>query len=486
MTENTLISALSNLTHTENGALAYSSTLNPLLDLFSKQGGMRGYDSSSVTSILSAARSSDVTLFARNMFYLRDIRGGLGERQTFRHILAWYAKNHPEELVPLLHHVPEYGRWDDLIWLISNNDSVPVIEEIFNLIRAQIKLDKAKMKDSESISLLAKWLPSENASSKVTQTNARIVRSFLGLYPKQYRKMLSEMRAYIDVTERKMCAKQWDLIDYSAVPSRAMLKYGKAFKKQDFNRFSQFLYKVQTGEAKINSGTLYPSDIVHSWQTGQGDEQTWTAQWEALPDYCDGRNAIVVADVSASMNGQPLEVSIGLALYFAERNKGPFHNCFITFSSEPEFVKLDSNQSIAEKLKTISRANWTQSTDILAMFRLILNRAVQNNVPQEHMPESMYIISDMQFNSCDRSFNRTTFEIIEQEYRDAGYVRPSLIFWNVRASSGQPVKEDTTGTALVSGYSPSVFQAAMSRNMNPGDMMLQILNSERYSPIVVG
>jgi hypothetical protein len=282
-----------------------------------------------------------------------------------------------------------------------------------------------------------------------------------------------------------MSAGKWDEINFEHVPSRAGMLLRKAFSKRQAERYVAYLESVKKGDKKINASTLYPYEIVAKVMAGYGDD-TLEAQWNALPDYVEGddSNAMVIADVSGSMSGVPITVSISLALYIAERNKGAFHNFFMVFSGTSELIQV-KGKSLKDKINHIQRSDttWGQNTNLQAAFDSILRAAVKNNVPENDMPKKLFIISDMQFDSSGA--NRTNFDAMKDKYARAGYVLPQVIFWNVHSTNKEaPVTLDQRGVYLVSGCSPSIFKAAInSRAINPMEMLLDVINSDRYAAI---
>lgn len=362
-----------------------------------------------------------------------------------------------------------------------------------------------------SISLLAKWAKSENSSSSETKRQAKIIREGLGMTPRNYRKMLSEMRKYIDVVECKMSAKQWGEIDYETVPSRANLIYNNAFLRNDEERRREYLGALEKGEVKINAGTLYPHDIVHKYGIGRWGSNSYDATleglWKALPDTVKGDgNTIVVADGSGSMTCNvggntrvtALEVANALAIYFAERSSGEFKDKYITFSENPQLVDFSKAKTLREKLQIALRHNEVANTNIEAVFELILATAVKNHMSQDELPKNILIVSDMEFDSCATTnavvnsgwYSRhsrpttTLFDAIVQKYAAHGYQIPRLVFWNVNSRTGTiPVKENELGVALVSGFSVNIVNMVMSDKLDPYECLLDVLNSERYQPI---
>lgn len=350
---------------------------------------------------------------------------------------------------------------------------------------------------------MAKWLPSINASSKDSKRLGRIIAAHLGLSEREYRKTLTQLREKLRIVETLMCSQEWSHIQYDKLPSRASFMYRNAFKKHDEARYSDYLSRVEKGEAKINASTLFPYDIVHKYLYGgcSGDK-TLELQWNALTNYMEGQefNGLVVADVSGSMEnrealytkdpktrnlyGMPMSVSISLAMYIAERNCSPvWKDKFLTFSSRPTLQTIVGN-TIEEKIGYLQRAHWERNTDLNAVFQTILDAATRNNVPQDQMPQKLIIVSDMQFDQCCRSNKRRNFEQIQKMYRKAGYELPELIFWNVNSTSNVPVKAHDTGTCLVSGCSPSILKYVLTGAIiNPVETMNEVIYSERYEPV---
>jgi uncharacterized protein DUF2828 len=480
---NTLLKGLQkefNYTRTENMALTYKSTLDGVLDLFYHAPAKRGQD---ITSLFANAYNDNALLAIKIMFYTRDIRSGQGERELFRQMLNWMYKNDQRAFNAVAPLVPEYGRWDDLL---TFTDSDLVRRQV----NAQFKLDMI----AEHPSLLAKWMPSENTSSVKTRALAAKWRVILGLTPRQYRTRLSLLRKRINVLERLMSAGEFGAINYSTVPSNAGLRYRKAFSTRDAERYVAYLESVKKGEAKINSATLYPYDLLktyitsaHPWSFAREEDTTIELQWKALPNFADtDDNVLVFCDVSESMyNGmsavRPIFISVSLAIYLAERNHGAFANNFISYTDIPRLITLRGN-SLLDRVKQVFAAGVGYNTDLQAAFDLVLDTALKNKVSQEEMPKYIIIVSDMEFDSVGHG---TNFETIKRKFARSGYTMPKLIFWNVSSRAEQvPVLSDEKDVYLVSGASASVFKSVVSaKAVTPFEMMLEILDSERYAQI---
>lgn len=480
--EQSLQKTMNATARTENGAVSNLTTNSSLLDLFSQIGALRtGSGARSRIAQFDRAVSEDNLLALKILFHARDIRGGSQERETFRIFYKHLATTRPEMAAKNLHLIPEYGRWDDLWCLLDTS----LKSQVIGLIKNQLISD-AK---SEKPSLMAKWLPSENTSSNATCKLATLIRKELGLSSRDYRKVLSNLRSKINIVEKSMSQRKWDKIVYEHVPSRASMKYRKAFKKHDGKRYDAFLTAVMNGEKKIHAGALFPYEIVEKVLT-TGQNETLEALWKNLPNYF-GENAddsLVVADVSGSMYGTPLYVSISLAMYMAERNKGIWNGKFITFSSDPTF-NMVTGKTLFDKVTSLSRAQWGMSTDIEKVFDMILKAAKDAKLSNDEIVKKIFIISDMEFNAArgHRSDHKTLFRTISDKYQKAGYTLPTLVFWNVRSAREQfPMSLDDTNFQMVSGCSPSILQYMFTnKNESAYEKMMTVLSSERYSAITL-
>lgn len=474
-------------TKTENGADAKNTTDSALLDMFATIGSMRNRSEDEIIQKFELAFQGDALGAIRCLFYARDIRGGLGERHVFRVLLPYIAEKHTDILNKNIGFIPEYGRWDDFYPLIGTKSE----EKAWDIIATQLLKDKVSMQNGEPCSLLAKWLKKADASSQNTRKLGIYTAKKLGMSVYDYKRLCVKLRRYIDVVEQRMSANEWDTINYPSVPSRAMMNYRKAFARHDQERFDEYLNKVQSGERKINSATLYPYDIVEKILYGHEDSKVLEVQWDNLPDYVDGDvNAVVMADVSGSMSwdgGRPLATSIGLAMYFAERNKGAYHNLFMTFSGNPQFVELKGN-TIFQKIEFISRADWGNNTDLEKALLKILDVAIENNCSQKEMPKSLIIISDMEIDEADGQNHRENFyDYVSRVYEEHGYKIPNVVFWNVdRRHDVFLADKNRKGVQLVSGQSASTFKNLIGCvDKTPVEMMYSVLNSERYQTIQI-
>ena len=475
-------------TRTENGAVALNTTGDARLDLFGTIGSLRTAEKERITRLFSEEYKADPMFATKIAFYARDVRGGLGERQTFRTILQYMAEYHPEALRLNLDLIGVYGRYDDLYCLIGT----PLEYEMWAAMKRQFEEDRQNLAAGNAISLLAKWIKTADASSETTRKLGILTAQKLGYSVYEFKRLVRAMRKQIGIVEALMSAGRWDEIRYSAVPSRAMVIYRNAFMKHDADRYGAFVQKAVSGEEKIHSATLFPYDIVEKvmqmdWNRCRVTEDpALEAQWRQLPSYVEaGTNALVIADTSGSMYGRPMATSVGLAVYFAERNTGAYHNMFMSFSGTSR-IQMLKGETLAQKIASINMNDWANNTNLQAAFQHVLEIAVQNHVAQEDMPKSLIVISDMEIDYCgDR--NWTFYEKMSQRFRKYGYQIPNVIFWNV-ASRHDVFHADKsrTGVQLVSGQSAAVFRQVMQCvGLNPVEAMEKIINSERYAAIAV-
>ena len=472
-----------NKTYTENGAVTHRTSGKDCLNLFAAIGALRRADDQNICSRFLKAYAENPDLAMKILFYARDVRGGLGERRVFRSILVWLASNEKSSVVRNLPYIAEYGRWDDVLVLLKT----PCRKEALALLEEQFREDLAALEDGGDISLLGKWLPSVNASNQETVVMAKMIAKSFGLSDRDYRKALTGLRARIRIIENNLREKDYTF-DYSKQPSKAMFKYRKAFLRNDGERYAAFMDRVDRGEAKLHTGTLMPYELVErAYDCSEEERRSLDVTWRTLEDFTTDENALVAADGSGSMywgsKPMPAAVAQSLAIYFAEHNKGKFHNHFLTFSMTPQLVEI-KGKDFVEKVRYCRTFDECANTNLEAVFDLILQAAAENHVPRAEMPAKLYIISDMEFDHCVKNSSMTNFENAKASYAAAGYKLPDLVFWNVDSRhEQQPVKENDRGVALVSGNSPRIFSMVMDGELNPYDFMLSVIDTERYAPI---
>ena len=491
--ENELNNAIS---ITENGAVGYKTTGKKLVDLNFAVSSLRHKTEKEIINKFIDTFYEDKMLAMKWLFYIADIREGLGERRTFRVIMNYLADNHSDIAIAVLRLIPEYNRWDSVVTLLNCNNA-DVSNEVLAIIKEQLSCDMANMRKHKPISLLAKWMPSINTSSTKTKECAKIICHYLGWKEATYRKTFAELRKYLDVVECKMSAKEWDKINYATVPSNANVRYSKAFMRNDTERRQAYLESLVKGETKINAGVLFPHDVVHKYSKGwhiKPYDEALEQMWKSLKDMGDIHNTIVVADGSGSMTTTvdnassvtALEVANALAIYCGERCSGEFKDKYITFSHRPQLVNFVNANSLHDKLEIALKHSEVANTNIKAVFDLILKTAINNNMSQDEIPQNILIISDMEFDSATYGYglNANLFDTIATKYAEYGYKLPRLVFWNVNSRTGTiPVKQNDMGVALVSGFSVNVLKLVMSGELDPYKLLVDMLNGERYNAV---
>lgn len=489
---NTFVNHLNNLSsmkNTENGAVAYNTTNNSVYDLFALGGAYRTRSTAEKNTLFTNAFNENPELALKCLFYLRDVRGGQGERDFFRvnfdHIILNDMLS-DKTIEYLFNLIPEYGRWDDLLYFYGRHNAV-IDKMIVRIIKKQLSEDFI----ADHPSLLAKWLPSENASSRDAKFKAIHLAKEIGMTPKRYRKTLSYLRNQIKVVEKLMSENRWNEIEFDKLPSKAGYLYRNAFanREETRERYDEFIHSDNT---TVNSSTLYPYEIVKPCYDKYGynvnylpdsEIQTMQKYWDNLPNYLTGKNHSVMCmvDVSGSMSGLPLMVSTSLGVYCAERLNGAFNNLFMTFSENPQVVKLRGH-SIYEKIKNMNNAGWGFNTDLVRAMRLILKIAKQSN--SEDVPDALLVISDMEIDMSDRDDTlMSDMENVRSEFENAGIKMPHMIYWNVNARH-DTVLDRGNDVTCVSGFSPVIFQMVLSGKTGM-EVMLDKLNSERYSSIKI-
>ena len=494
---NTFMSNLqdaTNFTRTENGALAHKTTKSAVYDLFALGGAFRGRSDEDCILLFKNALEEDERLALQCLFYLADCRGGQGERRFFRVCYKWLAKTYPKIAKRNLEMIPEYRRWDDVIYSLVDT---PLQNDALSFIKRQLAVDV----QCKTPSLLAKWLPSENASSKETKRMGNIVRSYLKMSHKEYRKILSELRTRINIVEKLMSANRWDEIEFDKIPSRAGLIYKNAFARRDIikQKYEAF---AKSEDTKVNASVLYPYEVVYKAVEGgcgwsynfnkisDTDRAIIEKYWKNLPDYLNGKDCkmMCVVDTSGSMTGAeasaPINVAIGLGMYCAERIGGAFKDHYISFSSKPRLIKIEGVDFV-DKVRRIYRTNLCQNTDIEATFKMLKNVALASK--PEDVPETIVIISDMQIDSMSvgrwsSDKTATEMERIREDWEREGLKCPKLVYWNVQARNNT-ILDSGEDVTFVSGMSPVIFEQVIS-GVTGYDLMLEKLESERYKDII--
>ena len=497
-----------NFITTENGAIAHRTTKSDLLDMFALGAAMRSRSDADVILMFRKALAENETYALKCLFYIRDVRGGQGERRFFRICMKDLAKNYPDIARRNLTHIPQYGRWDDLYVFVDT----PLEADAFELMKNQLALDV----ECKTPSLLAKWLKSENTSSKESRKLGNKTRIAFGMNHKQYRKTLAVLRERINVLERLMSENRWDEIEFDKIPSRAGLIYKNAFARHDLEReqseknVTTYAEFAKSTETKVNAKALYPYECVAEalkiFRTGSyysmrelpafndTNRLMVNKYWDNLTDYFNGAtfNGIAVVDTSGSMvrndAAAPINVAISLGLYCAERAQGPFAGHYISFASRPQLIKTEGVDFV-DKVQRIYKTNLVDDTNIEATFNLMLNTAIQNRCSQDDLPQNVIVISDMEFNTAmdyrsgiNSNTVDTLLEGIAKKWAAHGYEMPHLIFWNVDARQNNIPMIGNGRISYVSGMSPTIFETIMSGKTGY-DLMMEKLDSDRYTVI---
>lgn len=493
---------VANIGYTENHAIKHLTTKSDLLDMFAMGGAYRSRSDEDVILLFKKAYIENPVYALKCLFYLRDVRGGQGERRFFRICVKWLANYDTEAMRRNLRYIPMFGRYDDLYVFVGT----PLENDAFNFMKEQLALDV----ECKTPSLLAKWLKSENTSSAESRKLANITRQHFGMNHKQYRKTLSVLRNRINIVERLMSENRWDEIEFDKIPSKAGMIYKNAFARHDLER-EKSAKEVQTyaefardTTKKVNAKTLYPYECVEEAAKLMGSTRWGSCHvsmdntdrlmvnkfWDNLTDYFNGAslNALAVVDTSSSMWGTPVYVATSLGMYCAEKANGPFAGHYVSFSRNPRLVKVEG-VDFCDKVDRIIRTDLCENTDIEKTFDMLLNTAIRNKCSQEDLPQNIIIISDMEFDRArgysyySNNLNaETLMEGIARKWANAGYEMPHLIFWNCDARQNNIPMLGNGPISYISGFSPSIFETIMSGKTGY-DLMMEKLNSERYAVI---
>lgn len=501
---------LNELTTTENGATTYASTGEYLLDLNYNIPSLRS-NPYKFENTFTKAYSEDKNLAIRWLLYLRDIKNGAGERNSFRVLFVDFAMKYPAvalEIIKKCNIQNNFGRWDDIIyiWFALKDVSEEITNYIKYIITKQLNEDIKKCAEATSsdedchISLLGKWMPSINTSSKKTRLIANWIANELKLSSKQYRKMLSILRKHSKVVEVDTSSNNWKEIKYERVPSYANLKYKDAFLRHDTDRRKDYLTKLKEGKTTINASTLFMYDIIHNYRKDSDvyygfnvtKDDSLEQLWKNLPAPAELTNTLVVRDGSGSMltrvlkNSSVTSMDIGdsICIFLSQFNTGEFKNKFITFSGKPKIVDLTSTDDLYAKINILGEYDDCTNTNIEKVFNLILNTAINNKIAQEDMPERIVIVSDMQFDCvCGGTTpNQSLFEYLIEKYEKHGYKMPKLIFWNtsIYADRNVPLRTNENGVTLLSGFSSSMVNMVVNNELDPFKALIKILKSKKY------
>lgn len=493
MNQNNILIDGENISYTENGAKSLLTTGSKCLDFYFKT--VRKISQEDTINKLAEAWNEDPLSTLKIIFHIRDCRGGKGEREIFRWCCQWLAQNKKNHLLHNVKHIPNFGRWEDLLWLLDfDNDTSKIIS---NLIAEQLKSDINDMNSGKLISLCAKWVPTEGKKHDKKLDAVNKICKALKCNKKNYRKeYVTPLRQYLDIVEKLMCGKKWNEINYNKVPGIAMNKLKKAFEKNDPERFKEFKNKLQNKDSsvKVNASTVEPHQCVKQFMNNFEDDPIIEAQWEEIVKRVQKlgtfKDSIIISDVSGSMSGEPMQVSVALGILISSLTEGQFNNKIITFETNPKLHSVSGN-NLREKVKNVMDMDWNGSTNFQAVFDLILTNAKFYNLTQEQMPKRLYVISDMQFDECDECDNGnnflTNYEHIKLKYSEFGYKMPEIIFWNVRGNSQDFTNNQfDKGVAMISGFSPSILKAVINNDdFSPLGVLKNIINDDRLKCITL-
>ena len=480
---------------TENGARAYTTQGNALTDLFAQIGALRPRAEQEIARKYAEAFSVNPLLATKMLFYAGNVRGGLGERRTFRTCLRWLAENHPSIVTKNAALIPHFNRWDSMFVLVGTAAE----KEMWKVIADQLNSDMAAVAASKTtrkpqpISLLAKWMPTETASAKDTRDLAFHTMRNLGLTPRAYRKVLTALRKHLKVVEATMSAREWQAIQYAQVPSYAMKNYRKAFAKHDPDGFAAYKTSLVKGETKVNASTLFPYDLVAQYSRGGYggrncmEDTIVEAQWKALPNYVSGENNILImADVSGSMYGRPMDTSVGLATYFAQRNKGAYRNLYMSFTNDPHFIELKEGATLADCVRRLYSTDVGYNTNLEKAFDYILRHAIANGVSNEEMPTALVVVSDMEIDRYIRQNRMDFVDAMKTKFARHGYTLPKLILWNVEARNDTFLSKQE-GVICVGGQSASTFRELCGNldGKTTWDIMCETLGNKMYDCVTI-
>lgn len=449
-----------NDSRTDNGAMTHSTTNSKCLDFFTLAGSARGVD---LVQEFKEAWNENPDVAIRTLLWSRDIRGGAGNRNVLRQLWPIALDNLANGVNTVKFNLSaiEMGRWDDVLSLVGTPHEAKAFVHIRNGLKNEDQL-------------CAKWMPRKGPV-------AAKLRKYLGLSPKAYRKLLVGLS---NTVETQMCAKQWDQINFEHVPSVASARYQKAFGRNAPDQYGEYLGKLESGEAKIHAGAIFPHNICQTVRTG--NPSIADQQWKALPNYMEGSDdrVLPMIDVSGSMyqsiggSTTAIHVAISLGLYISERSTSIFKDTFLTFSERPEMCKVTG--TLRERCNQISKASWGYNTDLAKALGVILKQAMSNDVPEDQMPTKLIVLSDMEFDSCGHQNN---LDLMKQMYQASGYTMPHIVFWNLTDDNknNHPAKTNEEMVSTVSGFSPSILKSVLSGKVTtPYQTMLETVMTERY------
>ena len=495
-------------TTTENGMAAHSSTGSACLDFFASV--VRDTPSAKVVDLFRTAYLENPSLTLKILLNLRDCIGdGKQEKRVSFDAFAFLKTWKPRTYLKNLKGFTDVGCYKDLLVLDSMCRHPLVADPELKLMAAALKMNKAILDArlvrpmagggaadpadvKKSLNLSPKWSPTENCKDDNKMKAAHRLAALLGVTMRNYRvEYLTPQRREVDVLERNQSLGTWDKIYLPGVPATAARKQKKAFMKHLPEKYTAHLAAVQAGKSKMNSKGIQPHELVRTYlQYGTTHvDAAVNAQWKALEDRLAAAGAfdgcVPVCDVSGSMAGVPMEVSLGQGILVSSLSKGRFKNRVITFSAVPQWHTI-TGETLGEKVHSLSRAAWEMNTDFIAVFKMLLTEGTTYGLTPEQMPKKILVFTDMQFDAATNAgrYQAAHAEVVSM-YAAAGYTVPDIVFWNLRDTKVSfPVRKDTPGVALMSGFSAEMLKLLMDNApMTPYSMMLRAVS--KYEVVVV-
>ncbi len=461
--------------HTANGAPSLSTSDGALVNLFYRC--VRGIDDKTLYALAEEAAKDSMLNTLKIIAYVRDIRGGKGERDLGRALFQWLLSREHLLIQNMWLYLDTYGRYDDLIHLPPKSLAY---KEYVRLIGNQLKQDLVQMKDNKQVSLVAKWIPSESSAiNKKTNFTYRLARSMKIGMPELRKIYLTPLRNHINILERNMCSMNWPVIEYEKLPSQALNRHVEAFKRNDLEKYNAYLEALKNKTAIVNVKALHPHEVVKKYMECRERDELTEAQWQEMLKDLPESNAVVLSDVSSSMSGLPMLISVTLGILLSSIcSNRDFHRRVLTFESQPRFVQL-SGESLHKDVQTLMNAPWGGSTNICAAFDAILETNSEKPV------DRLIIVSDMQFNRADSVYNESTYQVMKQKFVSANKKMPHVVFWNVNGAFNDfQALANIPGVSMVSGFSVDILEAILQGDsLTPYDTMMRVLNRERYSHI---
>lgn len=490
--------SLDNITYNEKNGISLKSTNNNLINLFFKL-NRDTYKNTELYEWINKAFNENPLLTMKILFNSRDCRGGKGDRKTFINSMNYIKINYYNWWVINVQHIPEYGRYLDLIEMYEDTiETTKSNDKLIKLIVNQLNEDYENMRQGNPISLLAKWIPSEGKKWNKTGILRYICKELFNvkvITPYHYKKLrtmyLTPLRSYLRIVESYMCSGKWNDIDYATVPSIAMNNLKNAFSKHSPELFNTWKLSLSKGETKVCSSQVDPHILVNQYMKKQAPDEVIEAQWleilNKIKEFGSFKDTLVLSDVSGSMKGTPMEVSIALGILISSLTSETFKNQIITFEENPQWHIIPNDcTSLYSKVKNVCNMSWGGNTNLYKVFDLILNRAKDLKLPNANMPKRLIILSDMQFDQVVDSQD-TQFLQIKKNYKDANYDVPQIVFWNLRGDTTLdfPVCYNEKDTALISGYRACILKQLINcTDFTPYTIMMDTLNDPRYDIIV--